>query len=86
MHVALQQFLRVHRLPRVVPPGVGWGRQALEARGRSGWVGKFELTSFPPPPPRPLGLFCRTCFRLLDNTCSVCAAPLSYQGKLDLEM
>ncbi|KAI5940791.1 DC-STAMP domain-containing protein 2 [Manis javanica] len=32
------------------------------------------------------GLFCRTCFRLLDNTCSVCAAPLSYQGKLDLEM
>ncbi|KAK2503131.1 hypothetical protein MC885_014975 [Smutsia gigantea] len=32
------------------------------------------------------GLFCHTCFRLLDNTCSVCASPLSYQGKLDLEL
>ncbi|XP_008521332.2 DC-STAMP domain-containing protein 2 isoform X1 [Equus przewalskii] len=31
-------------------------------------------------------LFCTTCFRLLDNTCSVCASPLSYQGKLDLEL
>ncbi|XP_044122402.1 DC-STAMP domain-containing protein 2 isoform X1 [Neovison vison] len=32
------------------------------------------------------GLFCPTCFRLLDNTCSVCAAPLSQQGGLDLEL
>ncbi|XP_027466458.1 DC-STAMP domain-containing protein 2 isoform X1 [Zalophus californianus] len=32
------------------------------------------------------GLFCSTCFRLLDNTCSVCAAPLSQQGSLDLEL
>ncbi|EFB25783.1 hypothetical protein PANDA_011519, partial [Ailuropoda melanoleuca] len=32
------------------------------------------------------GLFCSTCFRLLDNTCSVCAAPLSQQGDLDLEL
>ncbi|XP_007178526.2 DC-STAMP domain-containing protein 2 [Balaenoptera acutorostrata] len=32
------------------------------------------------------GLFCLTCFRLLDNTCSVCASPLSYQGQLDLEL
>ncbi|KAF6074311.1 DC-STAMP domain containing 2 [Phyllostomus discolor] len=32
------------------------------------------------------GLFCPTCFRLLDNTCSVCASPLSYQGELDLEL
>ncbi|XP_059788816.1 DC-STAMP domain-containing protein 2 [Balaenoptera ricei] len=32
------------------------------------------------------GLFCLTCFRLLDNTCSVCASPLSYQGELDLEL
>ncbi|KAG8519928.1 DC-STAMP domain-containing protein 2 [Galemys pyrenaicus] len=32
------------------------------------------------------GLFCPTCFRLLDNTCSVCASPLSYQGQLDLEL
>nr|XP_045732291.1 DC-STAMP domain-containing protein 2 [Mirounga angustirostris] len=32
------------------------------------------------------GLFCSTCFRLLDNTCSVCAAPLSQQGGLDLEL
>nr|KAF6396530.1 DC-STAMP domain containing 2 [Rousettus aegyptiacus] len=32
------------------------------------------------------GLFCRTCYGLLDNTCSVCASPLSYQGGLDLEL
>ncbi|XP_031792032.1 DC-STAMP domain-containing protein 2 [Piliocolobus tephrosceles] len=32
------------------------------------------------------GLYCLTCFRLLDNTCSVCASPLSYQGDLDLEL
>ncbi|XP_059531032.1 DC-STAMP domain-containing protein 2 [Myotis daubentonii] len=32
------------------------------------------------------GLFCPTCFRLLDSTCSVCASPLSYQGELDLEL
>ncbi|XP_036906648.1 DC-STAMP domain-containing protein 2 [Sturnira hondurensis] len=32
------------------------------------------------------GLFCPTCFRLLDNTCSVCTSPLSYQGELDLEL
>ncbi|KAM9243416.1 DC-STAMP domain-containing protein 2 [Dugong dugon] len=32
------------------------------------------------------GLFCTTCFRLLDNTCCVCASPLSYQGDLDLEL
>ncbi|XP_045838576.1 DC-STAMP domain-containing protein 2 [Meles meles] len=32
------------------------------------------------------GLFCPTCFRLLDNTCSACAAPLSQQGGLDLEL
>ncbi|XP_068942055.1 DC-STAMP domain-containing protein 2 [Petaurus breviceps papuanus] len=32
------------------------------------------------------GFFCRSCFRLLDNTCSVCAAPLTHQGDLDLEL
>ncbi|XP_044530982.1 DC-STAMP domain-containing protein 2 [Gracilinanus agilis] len=32
------------------------------------------------------GLYCRTCFRLLNNTCSVCAAPLTSQGDLDLEL
>ncbi|XP_040855301.1 DC-STAMP domain-containing protein 2 [Ochotona curzoniae] len=32
------------------------------------------------------GLYCHTCYRLLDNTCSVCTAPLSYQGDLDLEL
>ncbi|XP_008759462.1 DC-STAMP domain-containing protein 2 isoform X3 [Rattus norvegicus] len=32
------------------------------------------------------GLYCPTCFRLLDNTCSVCASPLSNQGRLDLEL
>nr|XP_020768037.1 DC-STAMP domain-containing protein 2 isoform X2 [Odocoileus virginianus texanus] len=32
------------------------------------------------------GLFCLSCFRLLDNTCSVCASPLSYQEGLDLEL
>ncbi|XP_059121657.1 DC-STAMP domain-containing protein 2 isoform X2 [Peromyscus eremicus] len=32
------------------------------------------------------GLYCPTCFRLLDNTCSVCASPLSKQGHLDLEL
>ncbi|XP_054315898.1 DC-STAMP domain-containing protein 2 isoform X2 [Pongo pygmaeus] len=31
-------------------------------------------------------LYCLTCFRLLDNTCSVCASPLSYQGDLDVEL
>uniref|UniRef100_A0A8C6RA48 DC-STAMP domain containing 2 n=1 Tax=Nannospalax galili TaxID=1026970 RepID=A0A8C6RA48_NANGA len=32
------------------------------------------------------GFYCHSCFRLLDNTCSVCASPLSYQGHLDLEL
>ncbi|XP_036047230.1 DC-STAMP domain-containing protein 2, partial [Onychomys torridus] len=32
------------------------------------------------------GLYCPTCFRLLDNTCSVCASPLSKEGHLDLEL
>ncbi|XP_055478419.1 DC-STAMP domain-containing protein 2 [Psammomys obesus] len=32
------------------------------------------------------GLYCPTCFRLLDNTCSLCASPLSNQGHLDLEL
>ncbi|XP_028609209.1 DC-STAMP domain-containing protein 2 [Grammomys surdaster] len=32
------------------------------------------------------GLYCPTCFHLLDNTCSVCASPLSNQGHLDLEL
>ncbi|XP_040086293.1 DC-STAMP domain-containing protein 2 [Oryx dammah] len=32
------------------------------------------------------GLFCLTCFRLLGNTCSVCASPLSNQEELDLEL
>ncbi|XP_017175341.1 DC-STAMP domain-containing protein 2 isoform X6 [Mus musculus] len=32
------------------------------------------------------GLYCPTCFRLLNNTCSVCSAPLSNQGHLDLEL
>ncbi|KAM4861723.1 DC-STAMP domain-containing protein 2 [Thomomys bottae] len=31
------------------------------------------------------GLYCHTCFRLLDNTCSLCASPLSSKGNLDLE-
>ncbi|KAM5162429.1 DC-STAMP domain-containing protein 2 [Callospermophilus lateralis] len=32
------------------------------------------------------GLYCHTCFRLLSNTCSVCAAPLSAQEGLDWEL
>ncbi|XP_004693697.2 PREDICTED: DC-STAMP domain-containing protein 2 [Condylura cristata] len=32
------------------------------------------------------GIFCSTCFGLLNNTCSVCASPLSYQGQLDIEL
>uniref|UniRef100_A0A673T3X0 DC-STAMP domain containing 2 n=2 Tax=Suricata suricatta TaxID=37032 RepID=A0A673T3X0_SURSU len=32
------------------------------------------------------GLFCSTCFRLLDNTCSVCASPLFLQWGLDPEL
>ncbi|XP_077012433.1 DC-STAMP domain-containing protein 2 isoform X2 [Tamandua tetradactyla] len=32
------------------------------------------------------GLFCPTCFSLLENTCSVCTSSLSYQGDLDLEL
>nr|XP_012331672.1 DC-STAMP domain-containing protein 2 [Aotus nancymaae] len=32
------------------------------------------------------GLYCLACFRLLDNTCVLCASPLSYQGDLDLEL
>uniref|UniRef100_H0WU36 DC-STAMP domain containing 2 n=2 Tax=Otolemur garnettii TaxID=30611 RepID=H0WU36_OTOGA len=32
------------------------------------------------------GLYCLTCFRLLDDTCLVCASPQSYQGALDLEL
>ncbi|XP_051012884.1 DC-STAMP domain-containing protein 2 [Acomys russatus] len=32
------------------------------------------------------GLYCPSCFRLLDNTCSVCASPLSIGGLLDLEL
>ncbi|XP_047401445.1 LOW QUALITY PROTEIN: DC-STAMP domain-containing protein 2 [Sciurus carolinensis] len=32
------------------------------------------------------GLYCHVCFRLLNNTCWVCASPFSYQGDLDLEL
>ncbi|XP_020021722.2 DC-STAMP domain-containing protein 2 [Castor canadensis] len=32
------------------------------------------------------GLYCHTCFRLLDNTCPLCASPLSFQGEQDLEL
>nr|XP_004667142.3 DC-STAMP domain-containing protein 2 [Jaculus jaculus] len=32
------------------------------------------------------GLYCRTCFRLLGNSCSLCASPLSVQGDLDPEL
>lgn len=68
--------------PRPAPP-----------RGRSPqgwWRGARWLGGLAQPPLLPswrfAGLFCSTCFRLLDNTCSVCAAPLSQQGGLDLEL
>uniref|UniRef100_A0A8C2V1N7 DC-STAMP domain containing 2 n=1 Tax=Chinchilla lanigera TaxID=34839 RepID=A0A8C2V1N7_CHILA len=32
------------------------------------------------------GRYCQDCYRLLGNTCSVCATPLSYQGDLDIEL
>lgn len=59
-------------------PRGGWGRKPERS---GGWLRSSHLPSRPPP-----GLFCRTCYGLLDNTCSVCASPLSYQGGLDLEL
>lgn len=53
--------------------------------GGARWVGGLAQTPFLPSW-RLAGLFCSTCFCLLDNTCSVCAAPLSQQGGLDLEL
>ncbi|XP_042537431.1 DC-STAMP domain-containing protein 2 [Dipodomys spectabilis] len=32
------------------------------------------------------GLYCYTCFRLLENTCTLCASPLSTLGNLDVEL
>ncbi|XP_048214170.1 DC-STAMP domain-containing protein 2 [Perognathus longimembris pacificus] len=32
------------------------------------------------------GIYCHTCFQLLDNTCCLCASPLSTQGNLDMEL
>ncbi|KAM6168238.1 DC-STAMP domain-containing protein 2 [Erethizon dorsatum] len=32
------------------------------------------------------GRYCQDCYRLLGSTCSVCAAPLSYQGDVDVEL
>lgn len=66
-------------LDKDIPPGVAQGRQVLES-GVGGQV-QVHLPSWPP-----AGVYCHTCFRLLNNTCSVCASPLSYQGDLDLEL
>ncbi|XP_063106496.1 DC-STAMP domain-containing protein 2 [Cavia porcellus] len=32
------------------------------------------------------GRYCQDCYSLLGSTCFVCAAPLSYQGNLDIEL
>lgn len=73
----MSKFPSLLRGTRTVAPG-GLGE---EAERSGGWLRSSHLPSRPPP-----GLFCRTCYGLLDNTCSVCASPLSYQGGLDLEL
>ncbi|XP_044304334.1 DC-STAMP domain-containing protein 2 [Varanus komodoensis] len=32
------------------------------------------------------GIYCPECYKLLKNTCSICMAPLTYQGEMDEEM
>ncbi|XP_063173268.1 DC-STAMP domain-containing protein 2 [Candoia aspera] len=32
------------------------------------------------------GIYCPECYKLLNNTCSICMAPLTYQGDIDEEM
>ncbi|XP_007436353.1 DC-STAMP domain-containing protein 2 [Python bivittatus] len=32
------------------------------------------------------GIYCPECYKLLDNICSICMAPLTYQGDMDEEM
>ncbi|XP_072840099.2 DC-STAMP domain-containing protein 2 [Pogona vitticeps] len=32
------------------------------------------------------GIYCPDCYKLLNNTCSICMAPLTYQGDMDEEM
>ncbi|XP_058016717.1 DC-STAMP domain-containing protein 2 [Ahaetulla prasina] len=32
------------------------------------------------------GIYCPECYRILNNTCSICMAPLTYQGDIDEEI
>ncbi|KAJ6656897.1 hypothetical protein lerEdw1_002898 [Lerista edwardsae] len=32
------------------------------------------------------GIYCADCYKLLNNTCSICMGPLTYQGDMDEEM
>ncbi|KAJ7307337.1 hypothetical protein JRQ81_009347 [Phrynocephalus forsythii] len=32
------------------------------------------------------GIYCPSCYKLLNNTCSICMAPLTFQGEMDEEM
>ncbi|KAM9114366.1 DC-STAMP domain-containing protein 2 [Pangshura tecta] len=32
------------------------------------------------------GIYCRECYQLLSNVCSICMAPLAYQGDMDEEI
>ncbi|XP_039943894.1 DC-STAMP domain-containing protein 2-like [Hirundo rustica] len=45
-----------------------------------------ENSTSPLTAPFSTGLYCSDCFRTLDNTCSVCMAPLSYPDSGDEEM
>ncbi|KAF7460663.1 hypothetical protein GHT09_019058 [Marmota monax] len=64
-------------LTRTVPQEWGRGGRGWN-RGARGGEGQVQV--------HPPGLYCHTCFRLLSNTCSVCAAPLSAQEGLDWEL
>lgn len=61
-------------------------RGGVERQGQNLGITGDRLAQASLPSWSPLGLYCPTCFRLLDNTCSVCASPLSKQGHLDLEL
>ncbi|XP_049637561.1 DC-STAMP domain-containing protein 2 [Suncus etruscus] len=58
-------------------------RTVLRRAADQGYMSAFQVLAQSTPGCK--GLFCLTCFGLLDNTCPVCSAPLSYQGRVDPE-
>lgn len=60
--------------------GGGAGKKGLE----NPWDGMGNSSSLSRLPV--IGRYCQDCYSLLGSTCFVCAAPLSYQGNLDIEL